>query len=155
MIKIKYNITVFKWVLTIFFLFWNLFLLTLFRADSVEDYIFIAIIVGSCNLLALLSYILFSFFPEWYYVFDGNGIAFCMRKDKEKIRVNLDDIINVAYIYLFGVIPGGLEVKYKEQGKMKCIYISLFPKEISKVCEQVPEFNEMYNGNPGCPEDGQ
>lgn len=155
MIKVKYNITALKWGFTIFFLFGNLFLLLMFDVDSAEDYIGISLIVGLCDLLALLSYILFSFFPKWYYVFDSKGIAFCMRKDKEIVRIDLEDIVNIAYVYFWGFIPGGFEVKYKDHGKIKYTYLSLFPNEILQVCEQVPEFNAIYNGNPNSPENVQ
>ena len=75
----KINIKKLKWLVTVFCLLWNLFLLA---ADGDIDFI-IAILVGA-NLSAIVVFIALSLYPSGHYVVDKTGI--CLKNKKGTIK---------------------------------------------------------------------
>ena len=75
-IEIKFNVSLLKWGLTIFFLCGNLFAFASGTCRSQSDWNLLIIILILSNCLAGVSFLLLSIFPRWYYVFDENGVTF-------------------------------------------------------------------------------
>jgi len=76
--KIRINLNIIKWCLTCCLLLGNLLLLA-----KNDDKLFIIIYEISINVLAIGSFILLSFFPRIYYIFDEYGISYQNKKGKE------------------------------------------------------------------------
>ena len=103
-IKIKYHPTAIKWLLTIFFLVFNLALFTIDDASTPEDNIVTIIIVVVANCLAIFSFIILSYFPKLYFVFEDDGCSFQNRKKKRIINISKENILKIGFGY-FTVLP--------------------------------------------------
>lgn len=145
-IKIKFNVSLIKWGLIIFFLVGNLTLFLLGKCETINDLIIIIATVLSCNVLAALSFILLSIFPKWYYVFDNSGVRFFMNK-KEKAYIQWANVVHAQSSYAFDLIFEGLQLKYKQGLDSKILVICISQKSIQDICQHIPAFNDIVHGN--------
>lgn len=130
-IKLKYKLKYVKWMLLCFFLLGNLLLLA-----PNDDLLFIIIYEISINVLAIGSFVLLSFFPRLYYIFDEKGMSYQNRKGKEYIYIPWDKVEKMSYGYVFGIIPDGLEIILKNGAEIKNMNIAITFKQAQ----------EIYNG---------
>lgn len=143
---LKFNNAIFKWGLTIFFLCGNLFLLAIGSCKTQSDWIILITVLCVSNTCALLSFVLFSIFPKWYYEFDENGVAFYKTKSKNN-KIDWGDIISTEYVYAFGIIPEGLRIKWSDRGEHKIFILCLSIKDINRACDFSEAFKETVQKN--------
>ena len=136
-LKIKYNVNLLKWTATIFFLLVNL-LFIFYEEEDIIGFICMGVITNS---LAIFSFIMLSIFPRIYYVFDENGCSYQNSKGQEKFYIAWDNIENINYIYVLGIIPDGLELKFKTD--FENILIS--PKQAKLVCDTFPKVKALID----------
>lgn len=105
-LKLKAKCTSLKWILTIFFLLWNLTLLA--GGDNISFYICMGILA---NGLAVATFVLLSIFPRTYYVFDQDKISIRSHQGKEKRCIYWKDVILFGYSQIAG-FPIDVEIRY-------------------------------------------
>lgn len=142
-LKIKLYIKPLKWAVTIFFLAWNLILLAMNRCEDQSDFITMIIVVVIANVLAILSFILLSVFPNYYYIFDNNGVTFQNRKGIVKFHVDWDNIYDINYVYGFGIYPEGLKFEYKPNYQCDYSGVIISPKQARLVYQTIPKVREI------------
>ena len=131
-LKLKYNVTLIKWILFCGLLLGNLLLLA-----PNEDLLFIIIWEVSLNCLAVVSFIALSFLPRLYYIFNKDGISYQNYKGKEYIFISWDKIVDISYVKFLGLIPDGLEIKWREGASIRNMTLVLSIKQV----------RELYNSN--------
>lgn len=144
-LKIKFYNAPLKWAFTIFFLLWNLILLAYDTCASKNDFIILFTVIVSVNLLAILSFVLLSIFPRWYYIFDNKGVTFQNRKGKLKFHVDWDNINKIEYVYEMGVYPGGWNFEYKSGYKNAYTGVIISPKQAKLVYQTIPKVKEIID----------
>lgn len=140
-LKIKYNVKLLKWTLTIFFLLGNLLFCAYEKEDMVQFLCFGIVI----NFLAIFSFVILSIFPRIYFVFDENGCSYQDSKGNEKDYVSWDNVKKLSYIYVMGVYPEGLEIEYKPEFKNRWISIAISPKQARLVYNTFPKVKELID----------
>lgn len=147
-LKMKFYNAPLKWILTIFFLLWNFFLLIYNRCADKNDFIMLFTMVVSGNVLAILSFVLLSIFPRLYYIFDNNGVTFQNRKGKIKFYVEWDNISKIEYVYeMGGLYPGGWNFEYKSGYKNTYLGVVISPKQARLVYQTIPKVKEIIDKN--------
>lgn len=139
-IKIRVNLNLIRWTTTCFFLLGNLLLLT--KTDNI---LFIIIYEISINLLAVCSFILLSFFPRLFYIFDECGISYQTKKGKELVYISWDSIEDISYVYAMGLIPDGLEIKWKDKDKVRNITLLISRKQAQELYKSIPQIKEIID----------
>lgn len=139
-IKIKINLNLIKWSLTCFFLLGNLLLFA-----KNDDILFIVIYEISINLLAICSFVLLSFFPRLYYIFDEGGISYQTKKGKEFVYISWENIEDISYVYALGFIPDGLEVKWKDKDKVRNITLLISRKQAQELYKAIPQIQNIVD----------
>ena len=136
-IKIKYKPTLIKWAVTIFFLAFNLMLLTLDEKSGFPEDLTTIYIVLVADALAILSFVLLSFFPRFYFVFDEKGCSFQNKKQKKYLEICRQDIIKIS----FGrVLEPEMEIQWRDNEQQKTVKTEfIMPRK---------SFLEIYNAIP-------
>ncbi len=145
---IKYHPTVIKWLLTIFFLVFNLALFTIDDASTPEDNIVTIIIVVVANCLAIFSFIFLSYFPKLYFVFEDDGCSFQNKKQKRIINISKEDILKIGFGY-FTVLPA-VEIIWRDATtyKKNKTYFEMSYKSYMKIYNSIQWVKELeYNSS--------
>ncbi len=138
--KIRINLNIIKWCLTCCLLLGNLLLLA-----KNDDKLFIIIYEISINVLAIGSFLLLSFFPRIYYIFDEYGISYQNKKGKEYLHISWKNIVDISYIYILGFIPDGLEIKWQIQDKLNKYTLTISRKQSKEVFKLFAQYIDFLN----------
>lgn len=140
-LRVKINVNSIKWVLLCFLLLGNLLLL----AKNDDDLLFIIIWEIAVNGLAIGSFILLSFLPRLYYIFNDNGVSYQNRKGKEYVFIPWHKVENISYGYIFGVFPDGLEIRWNDNGEVKKMTLSISVKQFKEVYCSIQAVSDIVN----------
>lgn len=141
-LKLKLNVTIIKWILVCLLLTGNFILLA-----RIDDLLFVIIWEISINCLAICSFILLSFLPRLYYIFNDKGISYQNYKGKEYIFISWENVIDISYIFILGFIPDGLEVKWRDGATKRNMTLILSVKQARTVYNSISIVHEIINNS--------
>lgn len=139
-LRVKINVNSVKWMLLCFLLLGNLLLLA-----KNDDLLFIIIWEIAVNGIAIGSFILLSFLPRLYYIFNDKGISYQNKKGKEYIFIPWEKVENISYGYIFGVFPDGLEIKWQKNGVIKKMTLLISVKQYKEVYRYIQTVSDIYS----------
>lgn len=139
-LKLKYNLTVVKWILFCGLLLGNFLLLV-----PNDDLLFIIIWEISVNLLAIGSFIAFSFLPRLYYIFNDDGLSYQNYNGKEYIFIPWDKVTDISYVYILGFIPDGLEIKWRQDSGIRDITLCISAGQAKQVYNSIPFVRDILD----------
>ncbi len=140
-LKIKCNVKLLKWTLTIFFLLGNLLFCAYEKEDMIQFLCFGIVI----NFLAIFSFVILSIFPRIYFVFDENGCSYQDRKGNEKNYIAWDNVKSLYYSYALGIIPEGLDFEFKQGYENRWIGLAVTSKQVKLISDTFPKVKELIN----------
>lgn len=141
-LKIKCNVKLLKWTLTIFFLLGNLLFCAYEKEDMIQFLCFGIVI----NFLAIFSFVMLSIFPRCYYIFDKQGCRCQNIKGKTYYFINWEDVSRISYGYWF-MIPDGLIIEFKDHCERKKYTLALSTVQVRLVYDTFPEVKEIIDGS--------
>lgn len=141
-IKIKVNVNLIKWCLTIFILTFNISLLGIGRNE--DETLFIIIFEVSINCLAILNFVLLSIFPRFYYVINNNGVSFQNRKGREISYVSWNYVKKLHYEYVL-FVPQGVMFEFVEGYQNKQVGMSISKKQARMLYENLPSIRPLFD----------
>lgn len=138
--KIKCNVALIKWLITIFFLLGNLLFITYEKEDMISG-ICLGIII---NFLAIFSFVMLSIFPRCYYIFDEEGCSLQNRKGKAYYHISWEDVTRMFYGYWL-LLPQGLVIDFKDHCVKKEFVLMLSNKQVELICNTFPKVKEIMD----------
>ena len=155
-IKVKFNsVLVLKWVLLVFFLLFNLGYLAITEEWTQEGIFLTIVITVVADCLAVFSFIMLSFFPRIYLVFDEEGCSSQNWKGKRYVNIPKEDILSMNFGYMMGIFPG-LDIVWRniEQGRKTWTQFEVSKKNWMAIYNAIPWVKEMMDsqGKNECAE---
>lgn len=139
-LRVKINVNSVKWMLLCFLLLGNLLLLA-----KNDDLLFIVIWEIAVNGIAIGSFILLSFLPRLYYIFNDKGVSYQNKKGKEYIFIPWNKVKDISYGFIFGVFPEGAEIKWQENGETKKMTLSISVKQYKEVYRYIQTVSDIFS----------
>lgn len=139
-LKIKYNVKILKWVVTISFLLANL-LFILYNDE--EKLVFVCWGI-STNGLAIFLFVILSVFPRRYYIFDENGCSYQNIKGMEYFYINWENVIAISHCSWF-IISDGFIIDMKEHCTQRKYNLVISPKQLRLVYDKFPKVKAIVD----------